>query len=227
MSAFAPKNFEEAVLTHKPLKRRRMTTSLPSDGKMSLRSGITRKQGSGMKRRPSSAIPYGTNSLGARRKKGKRGGVRTWKQLIKDLDVLTSKIVRLRDDDRCVLFGINDNCLGSERLQNGHIFGRRSHGARWDTEPDGNCHAQCANCNKKHNVHQWVYYRWYIDKFGQEAFDDLYRRWAKGHKYTRLELQNLVPEFESKLNELRARSPRADGREAVPNDARELVGRSR
>jgi hypothetical protein len=196
MSTFQAPTFEEARERFKPMKKSNLARRSDSAGKPLQRSGIARK-------RPSSAVPYATNSLKARKKKGKRKGVRSWKLLIKDLDALTSKIVRLRDGGRCVLFGINANCLGSERLQNGHIFGRRSHGARWDTQPDGNCHAQCANCNKKHNAHQWIYYRWYIDKFGQEAFDELYRRWAKGRRYTRLELQNLVPEFESKLNELK------------------------
>ena len=47
------------------------------------------------------------------------------------------------------------------------------------------------------------YHLWFVKKFGVDAFDELYRDWAKGHKYTRLELQNLVPEFEAQLETLR------------------------
>lgn len=118
------------------------------------------------------------------------------RSLVKKLDTLTSLIVRLRDGGRCVLFGINQNCLGTERLQCGHIFGRRSHGARFDIEAGGNTAAQCANCNIKHNAHQWVFYRYYIDKYGQESFDALYRRWAKGRKYSTPELRDLVGEYQ-------------------------------
>lgn len=172
MSLQSP-TYEIAKANHKPMKRSRIK---------------------------SSAIPYGSNSLGARKKKGtkkvKRARLPTRKKLVQTLDILTSQIVRLRDG-QCVL------CHTTERLQCGHLFGRRSHGARWDLERDGNCHCQCSGCNQRHNVDPWRYFQWYLDWHGREAFDALYRRWAAGHKYSRLELIALVAEYKVKLEEMK------------------------
>lgn len=40
------------------------------------------------------------------------------------------------------------------------------------------------------------------NRYGQTAFDEMYTRWAKGRKYTRLELIALVTEYQEKLAEL-------------------------
>lgn len=137
----------------------------------------------------------------AKPKKKRRARLPSRKALVASLDRLTSLIVRSRDG-RCVL------CHSTERLQCGHILGRRSHGARWDIHPGGNTAAQCSNCNIKHNSHQWIFYSWYIDNYGRAAFDSLYRRWSAGHKYSRMELIALVTEYKVKLE-----SAGADGGE--------------
>lgn len=130
-----------------------------------------------------------------RKKKSGRAKLPTRKKLVERLDSLTSQIVRLRDG-QCVL------CHSTERLQCGHLFGRRSHGARWDLERDGNCHTQCAGCNQRHNYDPWKYFNWYLDWHGRKAFDELYKRWSAGRKYSRLELIALVAEYEIKLKEM-------------------------
>ena len=141
------------------------------------------------------------------KKKSTRAKLPSRAKVIKGLDRLVSEYVRLRDG-RCVL------CGTTERLQCGHIFGRRSHGARFDITPDGNCHTQCAGCNQMHNYKPWKYYKWFIDKFGQETFDALYRRWEQGHKYSRSELMELALETQRKLTNLQGFSG-ADGGNAV------------
>ncbi len=127
--------------------------------------------------------------------KKKRETLPSRAKLVKTLDTLTSKIVRMRDG-QCVL------CHTTERLQCGHIFGRRSHGARWDIEPDGNCHCQCSGCNINHNRDPWKYFNWFLDWHGRPAFDALYTRWSKGRKYSRIELIALVSEYEIKLSQM-------------------------
>jgi hypothetical protein len=144
-----------------------------------------------------SPIPRGTSELKrsefvrkpAKKKKPKRDKLPSRAKLVKELDRLTSLIVRARDNGKCVL------CGSAERLQCGHIFGRRSHGARFDIAPNGNCHAQCSGCNQRHNYEPWRYYRWFIGRFGQEVFDAMYTRWTKGHKYSRRELIEMVAEY--------------------------------
>lgn len=133
------------------------------------------------------------------KKKPTRAKLPSRAKLVKTLDTLTSQIVRLRDG-QCVL------CHSTERLQCGHIFGRRSHGARWDIEPDGNCHGQCAGCNQRHNHDPWRYYNWFLDWHGRQAFDEMYKRWSAGRKYSRLELISLVAEYEIKLSQMQNNS---------------------
>lgn len=84
MSTFAPKTFKEAVLSHKPLKRRRVATAPPLSKKTSLKRRIVRTEGIGRK---SSTVPYGTNSLKAKKavlsKRGPRADkwLRAWRWL--------------------------------------------------------------------------------------------------------------------------------------------------
>lgn len=132
----------------------------------------------------------------ARKKKSGRAKLPSRKKLVDTLDSLTSQIVRLRDG-QCVL------CHATERLQCGHMFGRRSHGARWDLERDGNTHTQCAGCNQRHNYDPNRYFSWFRDWHGEKAFNELYKRWSAGRKYSRLELIQLVKEYEIKLEEMK------------------------
>ena len=178
MNTLSPKTFEAAKSSFKPLKRSRMTRR--PDSVLNAKRGL------------------GSAKSGGKRKKSGRTTLPPRKKLVARLDSLTSQIVRLRDG-QCVL------CQSTDRLQCGHLFGRRSHGARWDLERDGNCHTQCAGCNQRHNYDPWRYFNWYLDWHGREAFDALYRRWEAGHKYSRLELIALVGEYEAKLEEMKAK----------------------
>lgn len=143
----------------------------------------------------SSSLPRNASPTKLRKKAKakKRTRLPSRKHLVKEVDQLVSLIVRARDGNRCVL------CGSTERVQCGHIFGRRSHGARFDVELGGNTAAQCASCNIKHNSHQWIFFSWFIDKWGREAFDAMYVRWAAGRKYSRLELIELKAELATKL----------------------------
>lgn len=165
-----PANFESAKANFKPMKKSRM--------------------------RRSSAIPYGTNSLSARKKKkkSKRAKVPTRKSLVKKIDNLVFQIV-------CLMYPGCVECGTTEQPTTGHVLSRRSMATRWDFR---NVFRQCWPDNYRAAMTAaGAYHLWYVKKFGVEAFEKLYQDWAKGHKYTRLELQNLVPEFESKLNELK------------------------
>lgn len=180
---FKPATFEEAKSRQEATDARR-------------RERAQNRSVSSLRRR----TPIGSN--GSRKKPTaakarKRARLPSRAKLIKRLDSLTSQIVRLRDG-RCVL------CGTTERLQCGHIFGRRSHGARFDIDFGGNTAAQCAPCNQRHNYDQWRFYRWFINEYGQPAFEDLYRRWAKGRKYSNPELRKMIEAYEKKLAEMQA-----------------------
>jgi len=51
---------------------------------------------------------------------------------------------------------------------------------RWDIAPDGNCHVQCFDCNRKHShVGRESYENAYIQRFGRAKLDELAQR-ARG-----------------------------------------------
>ena len=112
------------------------------------------------------------------------------KTLVRNLDKAVSEYIRQRDK-WCV------QCGTSENLTNGHIFTRKNYSTRFDISDDGNCHTQCWSCNFKHGFDQWPYFRWYIDKFGQEKFDELRRRHKTVQKFKNHDLKELLNEIKS------------------------------
>jgi hypothetical protein len=117
------------------------------------------------------------------------------KRVVKKLDEVVSKYIRLRDK-KCV------QCGKAEKLSNGHVFSRRAYNTRWDVSEDGNCHTQCWGCNFSHGKDNYDYYRWYVDKFGQDRFDELRREFKKSVKYTTAELEELYEKLKETYEEL-------------------------
>ena len=68
-------------------------------------------------------------------------------------------------------------CHSIKQLGTSHMFSRKHLNTRWDITKDGNCHINCWGCNYKHMYNTYPYNNWYIKKFGQKKFDDLYQRW--------------------------------------------------
>ena len=117
------------------------------------------------------------------------------KRVVKKLDEVVSKYIRLRDK-KCV------QCGKEEKLSNGHVFSRRAYNTRWDVSEDGNCHTQCWGCNFSHGKDNYDYYRWYVSKFGQDRFDELRREFKKSVKYTTAELEELYEKLKETYEEL-------------------------
>jgi len=89
--------------------------------------------------------------------------------LAKRLDGEHSRFIRSRDR-ACVV------CGKTRDLECGHLFTRGARSTRWDTEDDGNCHAQCHDCNMMHEWDPSPFVNWYQQKFGMAAYDALLRR---------------------------------------------------
>ena len=117
------------------------------------------------------------------------------KKIVKKLDAVTSKYIRLRDK-KCV------QCLKTESLTNGHVFSRTSYSTRWDISKDGNCHTQCWGCNFKHGRDNYDYYKWYQDKFGVEKFDELTFKFKSSVKYHLADLEELYEELDIIYNNI-------------------------
>lgn len=94
------------------------------------------------------------------------------KSIIKKLDKAVSDYI-IKRDKKCVI------CSSAKQLTNGHLFSRRHNSLRWDIRRSGNCHAQCWGCNYKHTYNTYPYNRWFIKKFGENRFNELYEEWNK------------------------------------------------
>jgi len=115
-------------------------------------------------------------------------------QLTREIDFLHSKLIRLIESDRCFVCGSRDapTC--------GHLFGRGRRNTRWDIEPAGNCHVQCANCNAYHSdVGMGPYIEVFIKANGADAFDALRLRANTSHHYFDHELRELRDRFAYEL----------------------------
>lgn len=104
------------------------------------------------------------------------------KQLEAELDAITRTIV-LQRDRRCVICGRTSN------LQCGHLVSRARRATRWDLK---NCNAQCARCNAMHELNPRPYIDWFVAKYGQAEYDDLYIRGDSAKKWTLDELRELL-----------------------------------
>lgn len=158
-------NFESAKATFKPMKK------------------------TAMKRR-SSAIPYGTNSLGARKKKGKRKKL-TDGQLKKRVWVQFSIFIRTRGADenginQCVTCDVRKHW---KELQAGHFIRGRLNANLFD--PRG-VSPQCYSCNVGRQGNVVIYYQWMLKTFGQPVIDELIRQNNKTRKWEGGELQHLL-----------------------------------
>ena len=119
----------------------------------------------------------------------------TRKSLIKKLDTLVSKYIRERDQ-KCV------QCGKVDTLTNGHVFSRRHYATRWDISSKGNCHCQCWGCNYKHSYDNYEYYKWYVDTFGSDRFEELRGEYKQSKKFTNVHLEELYEEIKTKYKKL-------------------------
>lgn len=114
------------------------------------------------------------------------------KKLVKDLDKIFSLFIRARDK-HCVL------CGSKERLQCGHLFSRASYSTRWS---EINCHCQCASCNMRHEYDFYPFQSWFVSRFGQKIYDDLYATYKQARKIKDYEIQLLIEEYKIKIKDL-------------------------
>ena len=116
-------------------------------------------------------------------------------KLIKEIDALVSKYVRMRDG-KCVT--PSPKC--TKVLQCSHLIRRGKGATRFDLR---NCNCQCSYHNYLHNYSPEIYTQWFINKFGENVYNELVNRSNKIKKYTRLELENLKIALNCELENLR------------------------
>jgi hypothetical protein len=162
--------YEEALLTHKPLKRSRMTRKASLSPKTSLKSKA-RKHKPKKKRL----------TTGQWKKKA-------WKEF--------SLWVRTRGADeaginKCVTCGASSHW---KWLHAGHFIRGRLNSNLFD---ERGCWAQCYSCNVGRQGHVVVYYKFMLAKFGQEVIDELMRQNDQTHKWLPGELQSIWEKYKA------------------------------
>ena len=119
--------------------------------------------------------------------------------LKKKLDKVVTQIL-LKQGSQCVV------CGSKTQLGCGHIFSRTHLATRWDITPDGNCHLQCWPCNYKHVHNQYPYNMWYVHKFNQDKFDELYQRWNSPCPMKQWQIQAKYEELKDLLDTIKVLS---------------------
>jgi len=105
----------------------------------------------------------------------------TRKGIVRKLDALLKEIVVARDG-KCVC------CGTTQSLTPGHLFSRVAYSTRWDLN---NVFAQCLSCNLRHEYDPYPLTSYFINKFGQSAYDKLHRFYVTPVKYKTYELEEL------------------------------------
>lgn len=115
------------------------------------------------------------------------------KNLIKKLDAVFSKYIRLRDADqdgycRCATCGEKTHWT---KIQAGHFISRKHYATRWDEQ---NVHAQCVACNVFKYGEQYKYSLY----LGENLSKDLYNKSLKSVKFTDIEIMEMIEEYNEK-----------------------------
>jgi len=120
------------------------------------------------------------------------------KQLIKKLDSIFSKFIRLRDASndgicRCITCGTLHRW---EQMDAGHYVKRQYMATRFN---EFNCHAQCRKCNWLEQGADAKYREFIIRKFGQGIHDQLLILRHTTKKWSRFELEFLIKDYTEKV----------------------------
>lgn len=85
--------------------------------------------------------------------------------LKKYADAAMSNYIRERDNWTCCICWMDREYVD---IDNGHYIPRQILALRFD---ETNCHAQCKNCNWKHNIDREPYRQFILGKYWQEKID--------------------------------------------------------
>jgi hypothetical protein len=110
------------------------------------------------------------------------------------LDILVSRIVRLRDK-ACVV------CGSTQNPQCGHYIGRMFVATRWDLT---NCHQQCSGCNMLHESDPIPYTLFIKREFGEKYPETLSALAHQTKVLNRAERLALEVELKDELRKLEA-----------------------
>ena len=121
------------------------------------------------------------------------------KTLVRNLDIVFSRFVRLRDYDvskmqiKCI------TCTAKKQkikdIHNGHFMSRRFYPTRWHED---NCAPQCAHCNTYSQGQQYLFSLW----LGHSLADEMYQLSKTKNRFTDDELKDMIAHFKERVKYL-------------------------
>lgn len=171
--SFHPKSLEEARAKFRPMGR----------GKPMSRGRSPMGHGRKQMNRSTKMKSYSKPQVGVR-------------DLERTLDDLTRKV--LRQDER-VCFTDGRRGTADDPLEVSHLFGRAFRPTRFDVHPDGNNHMMHRFCNRQHNEDQSIYRDKFIERCGQDAYDEIERRVHQGGVFEYIQLLRMIEQREAML----------------------------
>lgn len=127
---------------------------------------------------------------------------KTTGQLIKQLQPIFNKYIRLRDKGKpCISCG---KVKDFEEMDAGHFYAKSGYsGLRFDED---NTHAECRYCNRFDESHLIGYTHRVQLKIGERRYQDLAERAEEykrnGVKWSRVELEEMIKYYKQKIKEL-------------------------
>lgn len=118
----------------------------------------------------------------------------TRSKLIKKLDVVFSKYIRLSNADKngyCTCVTCNRK-YHWKNIQAGHFMSRKHYSTRWE---ENNVKPQCVGCNMFKQGEQYKYSLF----LGSEVSNDLYLKSKEVVKFSIYELEQMIEEYTTKL----------------------------
>lgn len=120
-------------------------------------------------------------------------------QLVKRLDNVFSKYIRMKDAvdglATCVTCG---NTKEWKLQQNGHYESRGKLPTRWD---EINCHVQCYACNVAMKGNYTSYARYMVNRYGVEVLEDLHRKATSGEKIPTPQIREWIELYKKKVSQ--------------------------
>ena len=118
------------------------------------------------------------------------------KNLIKKLDTIFSKYIRLRDADkegycRCCTCGEKTHW---SKIQAGHFISRKHYSTRWD---EANVNAQCVKCNVFKYGEAYLYSLY----LGENLSEELYFKSKQTIKFTDADIQDMIDTYTEKIRD--------------------------
>lgn len=131
---------------------------------------------------------------------------KTLGKLIKDLDRIFSRYIRLRDAIRttnghtyvkCITCGVSKKVI---EVDAGHFISRSKRSIRFD---EHNVHAQCKKCNMPPgNGEQYLYSKEIIKLYGEDELNRLISLKNNLRKYSRPEVEEMIRDYKNRVNSM-------------------------